>query len=305
MFDIPKRESLKIIGMTGIMALTSGCSTLTAFNMVTPKDKGTVTLKTNVAYGPDPRQAYDVYGPETLVGPTDKAAPLPVIVFFYGGSWNSGSKADYAWVGRSLAALGYVAVLSDYRLVPNVRYPEFVEDCGAAIRHVLDHADDYYIDKNRLTLMGHSAGAYNAMMVALVPEFLGYKQGQPNPVKAPSPVKAMISLAGPLDFYPFDVAASIEAFGAAPDPKATQPVERVKPTQTKFLLLQSAKDKVVGLKNATHLAARLKAVGADVTLIRYDKGSHEDMVAALSIPFRDRLPVRRDIDIFLGRVFKG
>lgn len=238
----------------------------------------------DVAFGDDPRQRYDVYRPANRDGET-----LPVVIFVYGGNWASGSKTDYSWVGHALAAMGYVCVLPDYRLVPNVRYPAFLEDVGAAVRHLVAHAADYGADPERLALSGHSAGAYNAVMVALDPRYLG-----------PIPVKAVIGISGPYDFYPFDVAASRDAFGQWPNPQDTQPVNLVRKLDTHFLLLHSRADTVVYTHNAVNLDAKLRAAGDDCRLKLYDGLSHQDMVAALSIPFRGKGTIFADIKAFLA-----
>ena len=90
---------------------------------------------------------------------------LPVIVFFYGGSWSSGTKDGYGFAGRALAAQGFVVAVPDYRLVPAVRFPAFLEDGAAAVRWVRAHAADFGGDGERIVLAGHSAGAYNAAML--------------------------------------------------------------------------------------------------------------------------------------------
>jgi acetyl esterase/lipase len=265
----------------------SGCSTLTAFNMLTPKDGGSKLVARDIAYGQNARQSYDIYAPQKVT------APLPVIVFYYGGGWNSGSKDDYRWAGRALAALGYVVVLPDYRLVPEVRFTTFVEDCAAAVKHVMGHISAYGGDASRLCLMGHSAGAYQAAMLALDAHYLALDPEKPNPVKA------MIGLSGPYDFIPFDVKESIDAFSAWPRPEDTQPIALARKTDTKFLLIHSRADKVVYLKNAVNLDRALKAAGTSCELVVYDGLAHPDTAAALSVPFRGKAPVLATVRDFL------
>ncbi|OYW81832.1 MAG: alpha/beta hydrolase, partial [Asticcacaulis sp. 32-58-5] len=125
-----KRRFLSLMGLSGAATALAGCSTLSAFNTLTPKDGDSERLAQNIAYGEGERHTYDIYSPRK------GAQNLPVIVFFYGGGWNSGSKDDYAWMGRALAALGYIVAVPDYRLVPGVRYPDFLTDSAAAVRHV-------------------------------------------------------------------------------------------------------------------------------------------------------------------------
>jgi acetyl esterase/lipase len=269
-----------------MLPLLQACSALNLFNTVAPKEKTSKLLKADIAYGEGPRRQYDVYAP------VDMVQPAPVLVFFYGGGWSDGSKDSYAWAGRALAALGYVTILPDYRLVPEVKYPEFLDDCAAAVQHVIAHAGDYGGDASRLALMGHSAGAYNAAMLTLDPAYLGEK----------SPVKAFVGVSGPYDFYPFDVDASINAFAEWPRPEETQPISYARKLQTKFLLLYSLADKTVAPKNAINLTKALKAAGSDARTIAYKKPSHVEMASALSVPFRDKAPTLHDTEAFLAGV---
>lgn len=281
-----RRRLLNLGLLGGLNAALSACNTLTLFNAVTPKDGPVRRIARDVAFGDDPRQRYDVYRPGNR---GDER--LPIVVFVYGGNWASGSKADYSWVGHAIASMGYVCVLPDYRLVPDVRYPAFLEDVGNAVRHVVTHAADYRGDPARLALSGHSAGAYNAVMVALDRRYLG-----------DIPVKAVVGISGPYDFYPFDVAASRDAFGQWPNPRETQPVDHVRKLDTHFLLLHSRADTVVYIHNAVNLDKALHTVGDDCRLKLYEGLSHQDMVAALSIPFRGKGTIFADVKAFLTEV---
>ncbi|WP_443749055.1 alpha/beta hydrolase [Asticcacaulis solisilvae] len=279
-----KRRLLTMGLLGGLTTALSACNTLTMFNAVTPKDGPVRRVAQDIAFGDDPRQRYDVYRPANRDG-----EKLPVVVFIYGGNWASGSKADYSWMGHAFAAMGYVCMLPDYRLVPDVRYPAFVEDVGAAVRHFVAHAGDYGADATRLALSGHSAGAYNAVMVALDPQYLG-----------DIPVKAVVGISGPYDFYPFDVPASRDAFGQWPRPQETLPVNHVRKLDTHFLLLHSRADTVVYIHNAVNLDAKLRAIGDDCRLKLYDGLSHQDMAAAMSIPFRGKGTIFADVKAFLA-----
>lgn len=291
MTALTKRQ---ILGGVTLASLAAACSPLGALNALAPKEKNSKLLKANVAYGADRRQAYDVYVPVNIAADTDSGL-APMLVFFYGGGWDSGSKDLYSWAGRALASLGYVVVVPDYRLVPQVRFPDFLEDSEAAVRHAMANADAYGADAQRLGLMGHSAGAYNAIMLTLAPNYLNL------PANGPGAVRAVIGIAGPYDFYPYDVPSTVNAFGQWPKPEETQPVTYARKTGAKFQLIYSRGDKVVGVHNAKNLAAKLKAAGDAVDLIAYDKASHPDMVAALSLPLRGRANTFGDVREFLAR----
>lgn len=265
----------------GFGALLSGCNTLSLFNRFTPKDGGVTRVARDVAFGKHERQRYDVYAPKD-------ARDLPVLVFFYGGGWNSGSKDDYVWMGHALAAMGYVVVIPDYRLVPEVLYPVFLEDNAAAIQHVLAHAATYGANPARLGTIGQSAGGYAAVMMSLDARYL-----------PADTVKACVGIAGPYDFYPFDVKASIDAFGQTPDPKDSQPVNHARRVTTRFLLLHSLADTVVGSHNAVNLERKLREAGTQVTVKAYDKLSHTDTAAVYSRPFRGKAPLYADTENFL------
>ncbi len=267
---------------TATRAVLSG-DILKLFNVVACKEASSHRVAEGVAYGPNPRQRYDVYAPKGIV------QRLPVIVFYYGGGWNSGARGDYAWVGRALAAQGYIVAVPDYRVVPEVVYPAFLEDCALALSHFAKAARHYGGDAARLAVIGHSAGAYNAMMLALAP-FLAVEGVT---------IRAAVGLAGPYDFLPFDVPESIDAFSQWHRPEETQPITHVRKVETKFLLLHSHADRVVYDKNPLALHQHLRATGNAVTLTFYDGISHQDVAAALSLPFRWKAPVLKDVIAFL------
>lgn len=268
--------------------LASACSPLLMFNAVIPKDAGVRVAVRDVAYGTDPRQRLDVYVPG---GPA--AAPRPIIVFFYGGSWNSGVKNGYGFVGRALAAKGFVVAIPDYRLVPQVRFPGFLEDGAAAVRWIRRHAADYGGDAGRIVLAGHSAGAYNAAMLALDRRWLGEDSGA---------VRGLIGLAGPYDFLPLDGPVVEAAFGQAPDKPATQPVNFVTAASPPAFLATAGKDTLVRPSNSEALAARLRAAGVVVERRDYPRVGHAGLVTALAVPLRGKAAVLEEMTAFARRV---
>ena len=111
------------IALFATVVLLGGCSRLALFNAFVPKDQGSQLVVSGIAYGTDDRQKLDIYLPE-------KQGRSKVVVFVYGGSWDSGSRSEYAFVGRALASRGFVTIIADYRLVPEHPYPAFVQDTG-------------------------------------------------------------------------------------------------------------------------------------------------------------------------------
>jgi len=271
--------------------LAAACSPLRLFNGVMPKDDGVRVAVRGAPFGPDRLQRVDVYVPRRPPAPA-----LPIIVFFYGGSWNSGTKDGYAFVGRALAARGFVVATPDYRVVPQVRYPAFLQDNAAVVRWVRLHAPDFGGDPNRIVLAGHSAGAYNAAMLALDPRWLG---------KSRSAVRAWVGLAGPYDFLPFEGKVVRQAFAGVANPTTTQPVNFVKPGDPPAFLATGDRDKTVRPSNSDALAARLRSVGSRVERARYASVGHVGILTAIAKPFRGRAPVFDDVVRFIRTSTEG
>lgn len=276
----------------GIASAASACSTAGVFNALAPRDAGGRRVATSLSYGEGPRRTLDVYAPDERPAAGRKR---PLLVFLYGGSWADGDKSIYPFVGTTFAARGYVTVIPDYRLAPEVRFPGFVEDCAAAVRWAVDNAATYDADPERLFLLGHSAGAYNAMMLALDRRFL--EAAGVEPVR----VKAAAGLAGPYDFYPFDVAASQNAFGAFPDPEQTQPITFARADAPPLFLGTGDNDDTVQPRNSYALAQRQRALGAEAEVKTYAGVDHTGIVLALSRVFRGRAPVLSDVLSFFAR----
>lgn len=270
----------------GAVALT--LDPLGAFNALMPMDRGSARVAQGVAYGTGERLRLDVYAPRAAA-----ARPRPVILFFYGGSWNSGRRQGYAFAARALAARGFVVVVPDYRLVPEARYPEFLKDCATALRWARSHSRRYGGDGERIVLAGHSAGAYNAAMLALDPGLLG-------PDRAA--VRGFVGLAGPYDFLPLDDSSTIAAFGAWPRPAETQPISYAAAGAPPVLLLHGDDDSRVKPRNSLKLAGLLRAAGGDVRLKLYPGLGHVGILTALATPFRRRAPVLADVASFGSEV---
>jgi acetyl esterase/lipase len=264
---------------------------LGSFNALMPKDRASARVARDVAYGAGDRLKLDVYAPSAAA-----ARPRPVILFFYGGSWNSGRRQGYAFAARALAAQGFVVVVPDYRLAPEARYPDFLQDCAAAVHWARHHARAYGGDGERIVLTGHSAGAYNGAMLALDPSLLGADR---------IAVRGFAGLAGPYDFLPLDDGATIAAFGAWPRPAETQPIRYAAvPGAPPVLLLHGDGDSRVKPRNSRKLAGLLRAAGSEVRLKLYPGLGHVGILAALAMPFRRRAPVLADVSAFAHEVTK-
>jgi len=230
-------------------------------------------------YGEHPAQKYELFVPEGA----PPAAGFPLVVFFHGGGWHSGDPHDYRFIARALAERGYATALVGYRLVPAGRFPNMLLDSAAGARAALNAAASHRVDTRRMGLMGHSAGAYNAVMLALDPHWLD-DAGVPSGV-----VKGAVVLAGPADFYPFDKKSSINAMGRWPMPEQTQPVNYARADAPPLLLVHGTDDTVVRPRNAIALARAMTARGAPMQATLIEGMGHNGLVITLARPFdRDR-----------------
>ncbi|MCY7339756.1 MAG: alpha/beta hydrolase [Sphingomonas bacterium] len=241
-----------------------------------------------VAFGADPRLKLDVWVPAR-----QGAAKLPVVVFFYGGGWVSGERRDYGFAARAFAANGFIVIVPDYRLVPGARFPAFVEDGALAVKWARDHAADHGGDPQRISLSGHSAGAYIAAMLALDRRYLTAVGVDP------AIIRAAALLSGPYDFYPFTEPRGRDALGAWPRPAETQPITYARADAPPMLLIHGTADTVVRPFNSEHLATRLATLGAPVELKLYPGRSHIDTIKSLSPFFRGTTPALADSVAFL------
>ncbi len=276
--------------LAGLLATLAGCgpATLSTLDGAARLGGGPARVASAVPYGDHPRQRLDVYAPR---GAGD--VKRPVVVFFYGGAWSSGSRGAYAFAGRAYAGEGFVAVVPDYRLVPEVRFPAFVEDGAASLRWVRDNIARYGGDPARVTVAGHSAGAHIAALLALDPRWLrgaGVASGF---------IRAGALMAGPYDFLPFDDARSLAAFGAWPRPAETQPITYARADAPPLWLATGTSDTTVRPRNGEALAARLRAAGASPTVRLYPGRGHADLVIGLARPLRGRVSTLADSAAYL------
>ena len=276
-----------------LFALLGSCTApglLTGINGLLPGDAGAHRIAEAVPFGPSERLKLDVWSPRRV------GHALPVVIFLYGGGWVAGSRTDYGFAGSAYAGQGFVTVVPDYRLVPGVRFPSFVEDGALAVKWTRDNIARYGGDPDRIVLAGHSAGSYNAAMLALDPHFLrdaGVPAGT---------IKAAALLSGPYDFYPFTEQRGRDALGGWPRVAETQPINFVGRSSPPMLLATGSDDDIVKPRNSQALAAKLRANGVPVELKIYPGKSHIDTVKSLSRPFRKSTPALADSAAFLHRI---
>jgi acetyl esterase/lipase len=242
----------------------------------------------DLPYGSAPRQKLDVYLPP-------KAAPgQPLIVFFYSGDWQYGSKKDYSFVAAELVKHGYAVIIPDYRLYPDVKFPAFVEDGAAAVAWVIQHGTDYNLTTGNLFLMGDSSGAYLAIMLALDSHYLGERDVQRRDIAG------VIGVAGPYDFLNdlhFDTKPILRD---ASNPASTQPINFADGTGPPLLLLAGADDEVINAANSTELAAKQVKNGGDAKSIIYPKMGHIGIMLPFSPLYYGSNTVVQDVLDFLA-----
>jgi acetyl esterase/lipase len=288
--DRPARMSRRT-ALTGLGAmLAAGCGRVAFMAANVPAAFGAHRRHPNISYGADPQHRLDVYVPDRV-----SAAPRPLVVFWHGGRWRFGDKADYRFVGAALAELGYVAVLPNYRHYPGVKMPGFMDDAARAGEWAAGHAGEFGAEPGRLYLMGHSAGAHMAALVALDPRYFS-AAGRPGPS-----IAGVIGLSGAYDFLPLLEADVQDMFGPPQNYPDSQPINFVRSDAPPMLLVHGLMDETVRPKNSSNLAAALRARGVPVTLKLYPTLVHADTVAALSVLARRRAPTLADIEAFVSR----
>ncbi len=244
-----------------------------------------------IAYGEGPRHRLDIHRPASPLTRT-----LPVVVFFYGGSWQSGARGDYAFVGRALARLGLVVAIPDYRLYPEVRYPDFIHDAARATAFVRRNAVQFGGDGRAVFVAGHSAGAYLAMMLALKGDYLAAAGSDAGSLAG------AIGLAGPYDFLPMTGPVYRRIFDRFADDPLCQPISHASAAAPPSLLVTGARDRLVAPANTAALAARLREAGAVVDTRVYERVSHVGLLLSVLPSFGLLPPVWREIAAFIGRV---
>jgi len=266
----------------------SGCGGLRTIDTLTPA--GAYVSELDIAYGPDPRHRLDVYRPSE---PT--AAPAPVVVFFYGGSWRRGEKEAYRFVGEYLTRKGCVALVADYRLYPAVHFPAFVEDGAAAIAWARANAPRLGGDPQRIYAMGHSAGAHTAVLLALEPRYLAAFG------RSPGDLAGVIGISGPYD-EDFSAVRWLRAvFPDTAHASEWRPITKARAGAPRMLLANGGRDSLVAPRHAVAMAVRLRELGSPVELRIYDGAGHGDILLGLSTTLAGGSALGSDVLSFISR----
>ena len=296
------------VGVTAALAVGSimlatqqaqAFSALAIVNGIT--SNGGVGVSKDILYGDEPLQDLDIYYPKPLAQAmktnTTIKQEYPMVVFVHGGSWESGNKEEYAFVGQSLAQAGYVTAVINYRKAPEHVYPDYVEDTAQAIAWSYKNAKRFHANPERFAVVGHSAGAFNAVAAIANEDFL-----KPYGIK-PTDISAVIGIAGPYS-YDFRKFSSVTAFAADATPDEVMPDRQIKGAQPPYLLLTAEKDKVVYATNTIKMTQALKAAGVTVQTSEIKGASHATSIGAMAPPLRWVNDVRAQVLSYLDKTLK-
>jgi len=285
--DGGKSKALAGFGVALAAAVSlAACSGVAALNTLEPK--GGIAIHRDIAYRAGPRGGLDIYQPKSADG------HAPVVVFLYGGGWDSGAKGDYLFAGAALARQGFVTVVPDYRIYPEVRWPAFLQDSAEAVAWTRAHAAEYGGDPGKLFLMGHSAGAYNAVDLAVDRRWLGAVGLDPR-----KDIRGVVGLAGPYDFLPLHSTELKTIFGPEAGRPDTQPINHVDGQAPPLFLATDTADTVVDPGNTTRMAAKVRAAGGQVETRDYKGLSHALLMGAVAAPLNFLAPVLADSTAFI------
>ena len=281
------RPIVKFLLCVAVFPLTS-CSGVDVLNATVP-DSG-YTLVENIDYGPDPRQKLDLYLP------TQPADDSQVIVFVYGGAWRMGEKSDYEFIGQALSSAGHTVIVPDYRLYPEVVFPDFVTDIVLAIESVESASDSNdevpTIDTSNVVLMGHSSGAHSVALIAADPRYLA---------DTDTSVKALIGLAGPYDL-PIELEEVAPVFASATDPDLTNPLKLAADTHPQTLLIHGTDDERVEPRHTRRYFDVLQSLDVDSRMLMVDGASHASVIAVVAEPLQSTSEVAPAILAFLDEI---
>jgi acetyl esterase/lipase len=276
--------------LLAVPVLLTNCTRLLYSVMNAPSSIGSYERHANIRYGDLSRQSLDVFVP-------DGARNRPTVVFWYGGIWTKGTKEQYRFVGAALANAGYIAILPDYRLYPGARFPDFVEDGALAVRWAREHVSELGGDPRSIFIMGHSAGAHLAAMLALDERYLKKVGGDA------SWIRGWIAVSAPYELQ-MRVPVLKSIFGAH-SAAEWQPIQLVSSRAPPALIVHGLDDNMVHPQEAVDMDEKLRAAGVPVACYLYEGNGHVDVILALSVPFRLSAGTLADVRQFVDGTVAG
>ncbi len=266
-----------------LLALLQGC-VYGILDLAVPNDGYREVITAH--YGDHPRQQLDLYLPE------QEKADAPTLVFFYGGSWAGGSKDNYRFIGQAFADEGYLVAIPDYRVYPEHLFPDFIVD-GADSLAWLEREG---FAERGIVLMGHSAGAHIAAMLAYNPSYLA-ASGLDHQL-----ITALIGYAGPYDNFALSSRKLKRIFAPAEPLAVSRPINFVDQNSPVSLLIHGLGDSTVVVKHSQNLANKLRAHGVPAETRFYQDNGHVAVVASLALPLRHWTPAFADTLDFLAEL---
>ena len=246
-----------------------------------------VEVTNGVRFSDGRRGLLDVYAPKG-------AHDAPLVVFFYGGGWEDGKRSDYKFAAMALAKRGIVTIVPDYRLYPDVRFPDFLHDGARAVRWARRNALEFGADPALMFLVGHSAGAYIAAMLALDKTLLD--------AESLTRVAGVVGLAGPYDFLPVRTDMLKRLFApAGGDLSSSQPITFARGDAAPMLLISGLNDVTVRPENSQRLATRIQALGGEAEARLYKRVDHMVVMGAFSPILRPLAPSLADTLGFIAK----
>lgn len=271
--------------------MLTSCSKVEVLNALIPSDP--YQVYDNITYGELKRQVLSVYVPKK--NPSKSQRLTKVVVFFYGGGWDSGNRAEYKFVAEALTSAGYIAVIPDYRVYPESLFPDFLHDSALAVRWVHEQIHRFQGDATQIYLMGHSAGAHIAVMLGVNQEYLKAVS------LSPQDLSGVIGLAGPYDFLPLQSDRLKTIFGPEDRRWSSQPIHFVDGKNPPILLAVGKRDRTVLPFNTDHMANKILEKQGAVEVATFNDYDHVDMVAKLAKPLRGDGKLYRTVLDFLAK----
>lgn len=282
---VPK--PVKIVAVLAALSALAyaSCAPVDLLNGLTPN--AAFNVSKNEAYGPLPEQALDVYIPK------DPKPDAPLVMFVYGGGWNSGTKDIYKFMGQSFTQQGYTTVIPNYRTYPDVIYPDFVDDTAKAVAYT------YQTYKKPMVIIGHSAGAHIASLLALDSRYLAAHE-----LRACDVFTGWVGLAGPYDFKIYEE-PYLSIFPAALRETEIQPISYAANSSVPAMVITGTDDETVGPDQTARMADALRAAPladhAPVTYKAYEGVDHLEIMLRLSKVLRNDGQVHTDVMDFVNK----
>jgi len=225
--------------------------------------------KRGLSYGSEERQQLDIYEPNEIPADPD------MIAFFYGGGWITGNKDIHRFIGRSWAKRGYVVALPNYRLAPEVRYPDQVEDVARSLKWIRNKYENY---PGNIYLAGHSAGAHLASLVGFSKkwrEIAGLDS---------EAIEGFILLSGVYQFYPYEKAdyRVREFLGEKRYWREAQPFNQVNDSLPPVFLAHGKADTEVLPEQSIQLRDKLEKLGVRTELLLESGRGHIELLLETS-----------------------